>query len=43
MMRAHRGKQLDWTKPFKLVDTKAAFEQLDTDANQLVININVKA
>jgi len=24
-MRAHRGKQLDWTKPFKLVDSKAIF------------------
>jgi hypothetical protein len=25
IMRAHRGKQLDWTKPFKLVDSKAIF------------------
>ena len=33
MMRAHRGKQLDWTKSFKLVDSKAVFDDLDTDNN----------
>lgn len=43
MMRAHRGKQLDWTKPFKLIESKDAFEELDTDNNELVININTKA
>lgn len=42
-MRAHRVKQLDWTKPFKLVDSKAVFDDLDTDNNELVININSKA
>lgn len=41
-MRAHRGKQLDWTKPFKLVESKTAFEDLDTDNNELVINITAK-
>lgn len=41
-MRAHRGKQLDWTKPFKLIESKTIFEELDTDANELVININTK-
>lgn len=41
-MRAHRVKQLDWTKPFKLVDSKAVFDDLDTDNNELVININSK-
>lgn len=33
MQRAHRGKQLDWTKPFKLVDSKTTFDELDTDNN----------
>lgn len=42
VMRAHRVKQLDWTKPFKLVDSKAVFDDLDTDNNELVININSK-
>jgi hypothetical protein len=32
-MRAHRGKQLDWSKPFKLIDSKPVFEDLDTDNN----------
>lgn len=41
-MRAHRGKQLDWTKSFKLIDSKAVFDDLDTDNNELVININTK-
>jgi len=41
-MRAHRGK-LDWSKPFKLIDSKAVFDDLDTDNNELVININAKS
>lgn len=41
-MRAHRGKQLDWSKPFKLVDSKTVFEDLDNDNNELVINITAK-
>ncbi len=42
-MRAHRGKQLDWTRAFKIVDSKAVFDDLDTDNNELVINITAKA
>ena len=42
VMRAHRGKQLDWSKSFKLVDSKAVFDDLDTDNNELVINITSK-
>ena len=41
-MRAHRGKQFDWTKPFKLVESKAVFESLDADDIGLVINISTK-
>lgn len=41
-MRTHRGKQFDWTKPFKLVDDKAVFDSLDADNLELVININAK-
>lgn len=32
-MRAHRGKQLDLTRAFKIVDSKAVFDDLDTDNN----------
>lgn len=43
-MRAHRGKQLDWTRYFKVVDSKAIFDSLDSDDNNgLVINITAKA
>ena len=41
-MRAHRGKQFDWTKPFKLVESKVVFESLDADNVDLVINISTK-
>ena len=41
-MRAHRGKQFDWTKSFKLVESKAAFDSLDADNIDLVINISTK-
>ena len=41
-MRTHRGKQFDWTKPFKLVESKAVFESLDADNVDLVININTR-
>jgi hypothetical protein len=40
-MRPHRGK-LDWSKPFKLIDSKAVFDDLDVDNNDMVININAK-
>lgn len=40
-MRVHRGK-LDWSKPFKLIDSKAVFDGLDV-GDDLVININAKA
>lgn len=41
-MRAHRGKQYDWTKPFKLVDSKTEFDELETNENELVISFTAK-
>jgi hypothetical protein len=42
-MRAHRGKQFDWSKPLKLVETKSAFEQLDSDAVDPATTTTTKA
>ena len=41
-MRTHRGKQFDWSKPFKLVDSKMVFDELENNENELVINITAK-
>lgn len=41
-MRTHRGKQSDWTKPFKLIDSKQIFDDLDTVEDELVISFNSK-
>lgn len=40
-MRTHRGK-FDWSRPFKLIDSKPLFDSLDADNIDLVININSK-
>ena len=30
--RAHRGKLCDWTRPFRLIDSKAVFDEIVPDA-----------
>lgn len=40
-MRAHRGKP-DWSKPFKLIDSKKVFDDLIPDNNDFLISINTK-
>ncbi len=40
-MRGQRGKQQDWSKPFKMVFSKSEFEDLET-SDDTVINIQAK-
>ena len=32
-MRTHRGKNYDWSKPFKLIDSKTLFDELEINEN----------
>jgi hypothetical protein len=40
-MRGQRGKQQDWSKPFKMVFSKTDFDDLET-SDDTVINIQTK-
>lgn len=40
-MRGQRGKQQDWSKPFKMVFSKGDFDDLET-SDDTVINIQTK-
>lgn len=40
-MRGQRGKQQDWSKPFKMVFSKAEFDDMET-SDDTVINIQSK-
>lgn len=41
-MRAHRGKQIDWNKPFKTIINKSDFDKLETNDNELLVPLTSK-
>lgn len=41
-MRASRGKQFDWSKPFKLIDSKTLFDEIEVNENEFIIPISSK-
>lgn len=41
-MRAHRGKQVDWNRPFKTVYSKSEFDSMETGDSDLVVSLGAK-